>query len=724
MKNNFYKFNCIIIACFTLFVLSNFFVSNGDYSSLENRYLQGIPKLSFEKIADRSFMDEVENYSNDQLMFRDIFVKAKAKAEKILGKKENNGVYFAKDDYLIEKPTTVNNELIDKNIQSIKDFAQIERFDVSVCVIPQAFEILKDKLPKGVYNTKVLDTLNHISDSLKDTSVKNLNPTEVLKQHKDEYIFYRSDHHQTPEGSYIIYNALGELCGYTPLKADEFTTENVSGEFLGTTYSKGLLDIKKDTINIYKTDINTKATTEFYGENKENSSIFFPEHLEKKDKYSYFLDGNHGITVVKGGAGNGRKIALFKDSYAHSLATFLINNYESIHLIDMRYFMDDPMKYLAQNNIKEILFLYGTSTFMADETIQKIGEYANTSPYSHFGLVKECETVSDGYFQDAVFLGDSLTVGFQAYSGLNANFLCRTSMSVGGVFNKEDDGTSLIEKVKALNPKKIYVMLGVNEYIAMSNKDVVMDKFRRVIDALKADNPDSLIYIQSLLPVSKAEEERGKFSNEVIYNFNETLKQITEDKQVYFIDVYKAVTDNDGYLIGELTGDGIHLGAEGCKIWTDYLKKHAVVRGGDYAIDDGQASQFIQGEYDLKAIAEKIKETAVFEGDVGETSPQMLIKTHNINPEHIQNAYGVVGGGATAEEISLFEIKDASKADEVKKLLEEYINTRKKSVESYIPKEIPKLENAVIYSNNKFVALVIANDIGSARETLENGIKL
>ena len=92
MNKKFYIFNIIAVSIFALFSVLNWFITNGEYSSLENRYLKEAPKFSFSAVADRSFMEDAENYSNDQLMFRDAFIKAKAFMERLTGKKENNGV--------------------------------------------------------------------------------------------------------------------------------------------------------------------------------------------------------------------------------------------------------------------------------------------------------------------------------------------------------------------------------------------------------------------------------------------------------------------------------------------------------------------------------------------------------------------------------------------------------------------------------------------------------
>ena len=722
MQKKYYIFNSIIIGIYVLFVLLNSFATNGEYSEIENRYLQKMTKISFGGIIDRTYMNDLESYTNDHIMFRDFFVKSKAFFERVTGKKENNGIYYSDDGYLIEKPYEYNEQLVSKNIDSIIKLSKNNRYKVSACIIPQTFEVYSDKLPSGVYNDSIKKVIELINEKLQNAYVNYTDCSEVLKSHSDEYIFYRTDHHQTSLGSYLTYVAISDMCGYIPIDILKFKKDIVSSDFLGTTYSKGLISSKKDEITVYNTDISNNAKVEFFGENKTNDSLYFEDHLDKKDKYSYFLDGNHGITIIKEGIKNGKSIAVFKDSYAHSIAPFLVNHYETIHLIDMRYYNEDPMKYLAQNNIEQVLFLYGTSTFMSDASVSKIGDYAQNSPYAKFGLVEECQQVDNEYFSDAVFLGDSLTMGFESYSGLdNANFVCRTSMSVGGVFVTEKDGTNLIQKVKAFNPKKIYVMLGVNENLVLKNKDAVLNKYSKVIDALKTDNPDAIIYIQSILPVSEPKEKIGKIKNNVVYEYNESLKKLSEEKYVFYIDLYKAVTNAEGYLRTDITVDGVHLGKQGCKLWADYLKTHAV-EFEDFRSDTKEsvsAVSFSIGKYNLEQIYEQIKNEAVFEGDIGTTSPKILLKTHNIDQSLVKNAFGVVGGGAFAEEILLIELNNKQDADKIEKTLKEYIKTRIGNFESYIPKEVPKLKSAILYSDNEFVALVISADNKKALDILK-----
>ena len=101
-------------------------------------------------------------------------------------------------------------------------------------------------------------------------------------------------------------------------------------------------------------------------------SIFNENYLKKKDKYSYFLNGNNAKVVVKTKVENGKKLLVIKDSYAHIMAPFLCQNYEEIHFIDARYYKASIAEYTMQNGITDILFLYNVSNLLTDLGILSI----------------------------------------------------------------------------------------------------------------------------------------------------------------------------------------------------------------------------------------------------------------------------------------------------------------------------------------------------------------
>ena len=726
--NHFKRFNFIIISLFGLLVIFNLFYPKEEFSSLENRYLQKIPHFSIKAVSDGTFMKQFESFSDDQLFGRDFLVKKRAQAEILLSKKENNGVYFAQDGYLIEQPPVLEQEIVMENINAVKMLHSLGRFKITLSVVPSAFEILREKLPEHVYKPVILTLNQAIQKELKDTEIQNADPSGVLWNHRNEYIYYKTDHHQTSRGSRLSYEALASFLGYEPLGDEAFHPVDVSHNFLGTTYSKGLISVKPDTITAYET--HSPATVSFPEEKAESPSVYFHNHLEEKDQYAFFLDGNHGLTVVHGPNKNGRHLAIFKDSYAHSLAPFLANPFETIHLIDLRYFQGDVLEYLHNNQLQDVLFYYSASTFMTKGTLDKVTASVETSPYAHFqpyGRVEENEPVDAGYFNDAVFVGDSLTVGFQMYSNLvEAEFLSGTALSITGLGSVDapGGGGSILDRIQNDTYKKIYIMLGINELIEPSNKVAFMEKYGTLIDTIKKTHPDAYIYIQSILPVSQSEDAKGRLRNEYIYDFDAALEEMAANKGAYYLDIASALADENGFLPEHSSVDGIHLNQEYYLKWLDYLKTHTVYDPlAAKATAAMNLTDPIVSDYDVTGIASHLKDSIAFADEMGQMSHAMLCKTHGIDPKMIANSIGFIGGGATAEEIAVVEVKKKKDAGAAKQSLEEYVQIRRKSFETYLPAEVPKLEHPFLFSKEKLIVLVIADDHNQAKEIILKAMK-
>lgn len=365
------RFNSVFVFGFLVLVLFNFLKPSKEYSETGNRQLKEMPDVSVKSVLNGDCMKDMEEYADERFAFRNFFIVFKSKIEYLAGKKENNGVYICEDDYLIEKPEQLNDNLIDKNIHAVKTLCQMGDYNVTVAIIPPAYEILKDNLPKNVYNDVIPKLNSKLQNSFLDTEITFSDPTELLRKYKNDYLYYRTDCHLTSNGSYVVYHHLSKSLDFTPLKSDDFKISDVTREFLGNTYSKSLKKTEPDVITDYRPLETPRFKVKFPFENTTADSMYFPAHLREKNKYAYFLDGEHGLTVIESPNKNGRKIVVIKDSYANSIMPFLANHFEVIHMIDLHYFDNDLNKYISDNGINDILFLYGSSTFMSDEEIQK-----------------------------------------------------------------------------------------------------------------------------------------------------------------------------------------------------------------------------------------------------------------------------------------------------------------------------------------------------------------
>lgn len=726
-RNKCKRFNNTCALIVLLIFLFNVLSPAVSFSELENRYLQNFPKFSFSSLFNGSYAEDIEAYVNDHFTGRNLLVKLKAGMEFLTGKNENNGVYVCDDEYLIEKIADFDKKTVDKNLKAIKTLDELDRYKITVSVIPTSFEIMKDILPKSAYKDTIPKLNNYIEEYLSKTDVKNVNVTDILSKYKDNYLFYRTDHHPTSNGAYVIYNGLSDALGYTPLSTEDFKIYDVTREFLGTTYSKALKSVTPDIITEYKPLETPRFYVEFPYENKKTESMYFPEHLVRKDKYSYFLDGNHALTVIKTPTKNGKNLAVLRDSFANCTVPMIANHFEEVHMIDLRYYNDDIIAYLSENDIDEVLFMYSAQTFMTDQSISKITSYAKNSPYctQSYGEVFRSKAVSDSYFNDAAFIGDSLTDGFRLNAGLtNATFLCGTSMTVEGLEEREwKDGLTMMDRIRKGGFKTVYIMLGVNESEEIEYKDAFVEKYGKLIDTVREYSPNALIYIQTIMPVAASVDEKGRVTNEKIDVFNEGLYQLSHEKQVYFLNLNRNFKDVTGKLPEEAARDGVHFHKEYYLRWLDYLKNHAVRVEGD---EDGNIVHtvvFEDKEYKSSEIATTILKSISFKDTLGEINPKVLTSIYEIDDTMIQNAAGYAGGGATAEEIAVFEVKKLSQVRDIERKIKEHIKDKKQSFESYIPEEMPKLRRPFIYSNGKLVVVCIADNYGKLETIIKDLIK-
>ncbi len=203
-----------------------------------------------------------------------------------------------------------------------------------------------------------------------------------------------------------------------------------------------------------------------------------------------------------------------------------------------------------------------------------------------FGSVPESEPVDETYFDDAVFIGDSLTEGIKAYELMqNATVLAHQGINVDSILTKEaiSSGGGRITIPDALmrldRVGKIYVMIGANGIAWMDNATFIK-KYGAFIDELRDCQPGAVIYVQSMLPVNEQiiidQAQYEPITNSSIDDLNSRLAKLAEEKGVYYVDVAAAFKDATGGMPAEATPDGIHLNAPYYQTWFDYLMAHTV----------------------------------------------------------------------------------------------------------------------------------------------------
>lgn len=351
------------------FMIAGLALPDKTFSEMENRSLQQKPAFSMQSLKDGTFATETEQYVADQFPLRDSFVETKSLLERLWGKQENNGVYHA-GDRLMERFDEPDADRLQQNIQAVNQTAAAADVPVYLALAPTAACIQKDHLPEGAPSADQLALLAQISEEVQAPVI---DLYTALWEHRDEYIFYRTDHHWTSLGAYYGAAAVLDALGKDIRSLTDCTPEQVSDSFNGTLFSSsGYRDITPDTITVYVPSGDETVTTWKNGA-PEAGMLYDRSYLETKDQYSMFMGGNTPLAVIETG-NEGGKLMLVRDSYADSMVPFLLEHFSEIHLFDARYFKQPISQYAAENEIDEIVMLFSLKNYVEDSDLALVAK--------------------------------------------------------------------------------------------------------------------------------------------------------------------------------------------------------------------------------------------------------------------------------------------------------------------------------------------------------------
>ncbi|MBP3728694.1 MAG: hypothetical protein J6H18_00320 [Lachnospiraceae bacterium] len=283
-------------------------------SEKEKRVLKTFPAPRWDQILEGAYSRDFEEYASDQILFRDFFTDLKVFSDTLLGKSESQGVYRGKDGFLLEKMETPDPSVYGESLETINAFGKQQEIPQFFVLVPNAVSVYADKLPLGAPSFDQSTFAGLIRQGL-DKEVGFLSLEEPLRAARSEgdLLFYRSDHHWTSLGAY--------RCAPSVLA------------LLGKDWQEGLLS---------------------------------------SDPYTVFLGGNEGfirIETDKIGAGH---LLVFKDSYFNCFLPFLLNAYESIDVVDPRYYSEELSTLLYQKEYDQILYFYNCNTFSGDSSLSLV----------------------------------------------------------------------------------------------------------------------------------------------------------------------------------------------------------------------------------------------------------------------------------------------------------------------------------------------------------------
>ena len=224
-------------------------------------------------------------------------------------------------------------------------------------IIPNGFEFeVTEK-----YKDKVKPNKKAINDifAAEDADISKINPVDVIRKHRSEYIYFNTDHHWTSLGAYYAYRSFCAVAGLTPVSLDSIPSKVKPG-FLGLFYRLTKSSVLKNNPDSVRYYLFPDSVNFYIGASSIGywaKSHMYAEQVSGENSYSVFLQGDLPICKMETQHKNGRKIALVKESYGNAFAPFLTNNYEKIIVVDQRSYKGNFIAMLKAEGINELLFI-------------------------------------------------------------------------------------------------------------------------------------------------------------------------------------------------------------------------------------------------------------------------------------------------------------------------------------------------------------------------------
>ena len=418
-------------------VIGLLFFARPTTSAVEMRNLTTFPEFTMSSFLDGSFFTDVSLWYADTYPLREPMVAAdhavdslfgvntgtgmvggNVKADEIPVESGKNGNSNAggseegsgskKEEFVPVEPTEAPDEhAVDADIQAnimsgvyIKDgagygvyyFSQnaadtyitamntaAEKLDgtstVYSIMVPANSICLPDNEANAVGGSDQQQTLEYLKSRF-DSRVKQVNLIDTLKEHRDEYTYFHTDHHWTQLGAYYGYVELCKAKGIEPKKLSDWKEVDLGaleGSYMDTLRSMGFTG--SDDVEAYIPS-STNEMTFWTSDGQEVEGSVIDEAAtdwEPSYKYMAFISGDRPLTIIKNPKlDDGSSCLVVKDSYGCTFVPCLVDNYETVHVIDFRETDKNICDYAKENDIKDVIFLTNIKIGLTDTVAQTL----------------------------------------------------------------------------------------------------------------------------------------------------------------------------------------------------------------------------------------------------------------------------------------------------------------------------------------------------------------
>ncbi|SDW10447.1 DHHW family protein [Paenibacillus sp. CF384] len=384
------KLKLLIALNATLFVLMllgigtvNLFASpSADKSELEQRDLALKPAFSWARLFAGEYTHEMDQYFADHFAFRSTLLQAGAGLKGLKGLPDKGGATIVEQGgdntaagssvtgsdsvkYLILGDRAIT--LFNYSAEAANRYAKaLNRFKASVDPHVHVYSMLAPSSAAFLGDSKYRDMTDSQQDAFAviDSQLnKGITPVDAyaaLKQHRSEYIYFRTDHHWTSLGAYYAYSELMKKMDVKPRPLNTYKKGSIEN-FLGSSYKATLsakLRVHPDTIDYYDPQVEYSYKALTTKEKSVSRHVVDPHYAAAGNGfYAVFLGGDFPLGEITTKHKNGKKLVVVKDSYANALIPYLLPHFEEIDIIDPRYYKGSITAYVKEHRITDVLLL-------------------------------------------------------------------------------------------------------------------------------------------------------------------------------------------------------------------------------------------------------------------------------------------------------------------------------------------------------------------------------
>ena len=239
--------------------------------------------------------------------------------------------------------------------------AMFPKVEVSAMIVPNSFGIMLDPKVQEKLASSGMDQAIAYSYSLMEKSINKVDVYDALMKHKEEYIYFRTDHHWTQLGAYYAYQEFCKSKGYStkPLSAyQKMDFPNFYGTFYFFMNRPESLKSHPDQVTAYQGSMNSMQFTDQGGTLQEGKLIYDAGQMLPGNKYNSFMMGDHAyVEIHNEEAPRQKSILVLKDSYGNAFVPLLAQDYRDVYVVDYRHYQENASSLMQEKDIDEILFL-------------------------------------------------------------------------------------------------------------------------------------------------------------------------------------------------------------------------------------------------------------------------------------------------------------------------------------------------------------------------------